>query len=352
MGTHNNRYMFYFIEEEGYVEKTKLAICIADEQYQTRFVKCILKHYKESYEVHVINQEYDKETCDVMILDETSLESKSIIGEPFVLVLKERAGYEHGKENESYCYTEMYQEVYKIMEELEKAFSKEIGSLNVRRMTSDVQIIGVSSFDNCSLQVPFIALLAETLGEKQRVLVIDFQPYSGFETELEIEDDYLGMEDILSVAVTECYTRNRLMASIGHEQKWDYIYPVKNVSCLTEITESIYKKLMELLKTEMCYNWIIVNFGTSFLEADFIMKECHSIYLLTERREERSWREESFLREIRRNGRDVNLDKFTWIEMPKEPMRENSWQALVKKWLWSEMGDFVRNISWMAGANG
>ena len=133
---------------------------------------------------------------------------------------------------------------------------------------------------------------------------MDLQPYSGFETELEIEGEYLGMEDIISVAITECYTTNRLLASIGHEQKWDYVYPVKKASCLTEITESVYRKLMELFKTEMRYNWIIVNFGTAFLEADSIMEECHSCYILTERREDRSWRENSFLREIKRKGRE------------------------------------------------
>ena len=38
---------------EGCMNKTKLAICMKDLEYQKRFVNCFMNHYKHQYELHV-----------------------------------------------------------------------------------------------------------------------------------------------------------------------------------------------------------------------------------------------------------------------------------------------------------
>ena len=35
------------------MEKSKIAICIGDKKYQDRFVKCIMNHYANRYELHI-----------------------------------------------------------------------------------------------------------------------------------------------------------------------------------------------------------------------------------------------------------------------------------------------------------
>ena len=192
-----------------------------------------------------------------------------------------------------------------------------------------------------------MTLLAETIGERSRVLVIDIQPYSGFATELCVEEGCLGMEDMIALATTESYTINRLRVSIGHEQKWDYIYPAKNSLCLAELTISSYQKLIEILQKEMGYDCLIVNFGTLFLGNISMMELCQTCYFLTDRKEERSWRERCFIESLRSKEEHSFLDKIIWMQMPKVQIREYSWRIWMKNWLWGELGDEVRNMNWV-----
>ena len=330
----------------GWMEKMKLGVCIEDEEYQTRFVRCILKHYKASYEVHILEDKCSEEVFDVIIMDEDSQDARITKETSIVFVLEENSHYEHKEESEPFFYVEKYQEVYKIMEELEKKAAKAL--IKKKSGIRDAQVVGICSLDKAGSQMPFTALLAETLGEKQRVLVIDLQPYSGFDTDISSDENSLGIEDMISLSTTGNYTRSRLMASIGHEQKWDYVYPARNMMCLLELDGSIYQNLIEILQKEMEYDWIIVNFGTLFLGNYMLLESCQACYFLSDRKEERSWRERSFVEALHGKKQENFLEKIIWIQVPKEQIRELSWRAWMKNWLWSELGDEVRERNWVA----
>ena len=333
------------------MEKIKLGVCMKDEEYQTRFVKCILNHYKEVYEVHVLKDGVSEETFDAIIVDTDVKDNRIPKDVAVVLVLEENGHYRQIEESSPFCYTEKYQEVYKIMAKLEKEASKRMSKKKIGRRNIDGQVMGVCSLDKANFQVPFMALLAETLGEKYRVLVMDLQPYSGFDSEISINEMGLGIEYMISLATTENYTQNRLIASIGHEQKWDYIYPAKNGLCLAELDTTTYQKLIEILQKEMGYDRIIVNFGTLFLANHLMIETCQTCYILSDKKEERSWREKSFIDELSRKGESLFLEKILWIKTPKEHPRENSWRSWMKTWLWSEFGDEVRELNWMASVD-
>ena len=60
-----------------------------DEEYQTRFVKCILNHYKEVYEVHVLKDGVSEETFDAIIVDTDVKDNRIPKDVAVVLVLEE-----------------------------------------------------------------------------------------------------------------------------------------------------------------------------------------------------------------------------------------------------------------------
>lgn len=339
------------------MDKTKLAICIEDEEYEARFVKCVMNHYKESYEIHVFSsinevvQEQKREFQVIITGDGNELREKTV--ENYLLfVLQECVVETNPSSKENVFYIEKYQEVYKIMEELEKVVSQRHAQKGGRAGSRQTQLIGVFSLVKESLQMPFTALLAEILGERNRVLVIDIQSFSGFATELEGDEEALGMEDLMAVATTGNYTSNRLAASIGREQKWDFIYPAKNTQCLVEADGTLYQKILEILEKERGYDQVIINFGAVFPGVVEFMTQCQQMYFLTERKEERNWREENFFRELGLQGREDFLQKILWIEEPVLLVKNRTWRQLAKSWLWSELGDKLREINWMENGNG
>lgn len=337
------------------MEKTKLAICMEDEEYRTRFVQCVMNHYKDSFEIHVVNHIQDftagqnKEVGVIITGDGKEINQGDFEGTAF-LVLQEEVLQEEAL-SENVYYTEKYQEVYKIIENVEKIAKGKNYSVKKRIERREMQQVGIFSLGKEVMQIPFAALLAEILGESSRVLVMDIQPFSGLAMEVETEDS-LGMEDMMSIATTENYTVNRLAASIGHEQKWDFIYPVKNFTCLTEVGAELYHKILDILQKEQSYDYVIINFGAVFPGMVEFMESCHQMYLLTDKKEERNWREKSFLAEMSAHGRVDFLKRICWLEIPMEFVREKSWQQLTKNWLWSELGDKLRELYWMENRNG
>lgn len=339
------------------MDKTKLAICIEDEEYKARFARCVMHHYKDSYEIHILDNmqeiaEGGKSEFQVIVIGDDKEINLCDCQESILLVLQEYVTEETSVLNERILYTEKYQEVYKIMEVLKKAVLQQFTQSVYQVQRKETQFIGVFSLQEEEMQMPFTALLADVLGEKQRVLVVDVQPFSGFIIELEPREQTLGMEDLMAVATTEHYTSNRLAASIGHEEKWDYVYPVKNTQCLVEADGVRYQKMVEILVKEWGYEQVIFNLGTVFSGMVEWMEMCQQFYILTRRKEERSWREEAFFQEMKCRGKKEFLQKLIWMEVPKCLVKERSWRQMAKAWLWSELGDRLREMNWVEYKDG
>ena len=70
-----------------------------------------------------------------------------------------------------------------------------------------------------------------------------------------------------------------MAGSIGHEQRWDFIYPVKNVSCLAEASGELYQKILDLIQTKKGYNRVIINLGSICSGMIEFMEKCQKIYI-------------------------------------------------------------------------
>lgn len=337
------------------MDKVKLVVSMEDERYRLRFVKCFMNHYKDAYELYVVDdlkklENFEADEFEALVISDNRELLTKLHKDARMVFLQEDASQEFSLEADNIVCTQKYQEVYKIVEKLEMLIEKKSGKKNLWNEEEKNLLIGVFSLEKESMQLPFSVLLAETLGDQGDVLLMDLQPYSGLGgTET---DTPFGLEDLLSVATTEVYTTNRLMASIGHEQKWDYIYPVKNISCLAEVGEELYQKVINMMFNERGYERIIVNFGAVFSGVTKLMERCDQFYFLRARGDACRWRENAFLEELHRQGKEEFQKKISWIEIPMEFIREKSWSQLAKSWLWSELGDQIREQNWTESRDG
>ena len=320
-----------------------------DRIYQQRFVKCLMNHYQEMFEIYIYEDfELLVEETDLAILaeglEETELELLAKQNK-WIYFLREDANEVGSSEN--IIRINKYQEVYRIMEHIEA--SLENGGACVKEENGrkvDCEIIGVMSFSNEILQLPFSAMAAMICGEKEKTLLIDLQAFSGLIDNSSIEnEDTLGMEDLMSIATTGIYTKSRLMSAIGHEQKWDYVRPVTNTECLVEANADIYRQMISLLAKELNYKKIILNFGTAFSGMFDLLGRCDKIFCLTSKAEMSSWRECAFLGEIGRRGKSDIWKKVSKIEVLSTQTRD--WPEIAQKWIWTEIGDTIRERLWV-----
>jgi len=329
------------------MNKTKLAICMKDLEYQERFVNCFMNHYNHQYELHVFTSQDSLERINpaeyaVIITGEYSTEELAKFverGEKILNLIENFEGEKDGSVDGIIC-TEKYQEVYKIAEILERLIAEQ-ATKSRGTQENRCECIGVYSLNQETYQMPFVALLGKTLGEQQRVLVLDLQSYSGLSVVAE-GIATMGLEDLLSAITTGNYSRSRILECIRHEEIWDYVSSVQNNQCLSEGTNLLYESMIELLVQEFGYQKIIINFGSAFIGQLELMQQCQSIYLLCSKDVEATWREENFRDEVLRQGKEDLLQRIRRIEIPSISNRETSWRTLVEKWSWGPLGELLR----------
>ena len=337
------------------MNKTKLAICMKDLEYQSRFVNCFMNHYKNLYELHVFTRlEQLKEVVSfeyvVIITGEYTTEEMTYFVErgEKLLYLSE-CDLERENLIADHCtYVEKFQEVYKIAEAIERLVADCTPSSR-ENADAGYEKIGVYSLSQEMFQIPFAALLGKIYGECEKVLLLDLQNYSGLK---EYEVPSMGLEDLLSVVMTGNYSRSRILECIRHEADWDYVQPVQNNQWLAEGSKEMYEDLINLLVKELGYQKVIINFGTTFLGQLDMMEQCKQIYLLVKQETGALWREEAFTKELIRMERDVLLRKIKQIEIPSATVREKAWKPLVEKWIWGSFAECLRASITKEGLDG
>ena len=330
------------------MSKTTLAICMKDLEYQDRFVSCFMNHYNHLYELHVFTNPKQMETSGsaeyaVIITGEYSTDEMTIFVErgEVILNLKEDFGKSKELVEEKIVCTEKYQEVYKIVELIECLIADKVPESREGSKRTEYALLGIYSLTQDMYQAPFAALLGKIYGEQQKVLILDLQGYSGL-SEMEEGMATMGLEDLLSVAVTGNYSKSRVLECIQHESNWDYICPVQNNQCLAEGTKTLYESMMELFVQELGYELIIINFGTVFLGQLELMERCQALYLLNQKTGEGNWREKNFERELLRQEKEILLPKIRKVEIPQTANREINWRTLAEKWTWGQLGELIR----------
>lgn len=313
--------------------KIKLAICLDDKEYRDRFVKCLMNHYRERYELHVFEEaeEVIGDSCygyHGCIISESMAEKWKNC--EHILVLNE--------ENR-------YQEVYRIVQQLETILGDAI-EIPGTKEPSKKKVLGVFSLAEGHLQLPFATMLAELSGEDGKVILVDLQAYSGLASIA--EDGRPGLEDVMAAREAGNLSKARMQAAIGNHHSWDYIYPVKNAVYLQEGNPQMLADIIRKLTEESEYMTIIINLGEGFGSMQDLIALCDTCYLLHPKGCVGSWREEGLIREARRRGSEELLHRIRRVETPTVTGEDEDWEILANRWKWEAMGDCVRHLIWEA----
>lgn len=317
--------------------KIKIAICIGDAQYQERFVKCLMNHYKERYELHIFEEAAElqakerkqyagyilgEEVCQAIELQEAEKAN--------VLVLNE--------ENK-------YQEVYKLIEALELLLGDYLAEVSGGGVAKR-RVVGVYSLTQPHMQMPFAALVSGIYAEQGKTILLDFQADSGLGAVAEGGESELGMEDVMAISMAGNYSKSRLLSAIGRHRQWDYVYPVKNSRCLQEMRGEMVSNIIQLLGAELEYQTIVVNLGENAAAICELTEAFDACYFLYPKGDGGGWRERCYIEEMERRGKDDFLHRITRIEIPAVSGADADWEGVVEQWKWNNVGNIVRKIIW------
>ncbi len=308
--------------------KIKLAVCLEDSIYQERFARCVMNHYANRYEFH-----WFQDVAQLQELSNTQMDG-------FLLErsVAEQLGWDLSSRENVLCLDEdnKYREVYSIVEELEQKLS--VGGVigSVPRAIHK-KVIGVYSPSVPALQLPFATMISEFLGEKNKVIFLDLQEWSGFHQEGDG-----SLEDMMMMASTGQFQIGRMQAAVGHMPGWDYVYPLRNGRCLLEGTTQMYQELMKRLESEMGYEIVVLNMGETVINQESVMPLCDRIYWIESKGNPENRREKHLCDELERRGQEHVLHRVRRVEAYTNSGGDGDWTRLREQWRWSDSGGSIR----------
>lgn len=338
------------------MHKVKIAVCVEEQEYRNRFVRCLIKHYREQVELHIYDSGKqllkegisNQELCLFSGEREMLFALSQVCPVPLICLYDSKEFPQEavdGKMEGGIYFVEKYQEVNNIMEEVLTHISDEVRSIRQTGHIPDrTKLMAVYSLSDNEYQLPFAATLGAILGDAQKVLLVDLQENSGF-SQIMDQDGVMGMEEVLLMAEEECFSKNRISSCIGHKNGMDFIYPMVNTECLCEVNAAIYLKMFAMLSEEMDYQVLILNLGTRFQGFGEILNHCSQIYLMKKNGGLGQWREYEFMEELKRKGYSGVLERMISVELPLSTYPIASFERLIEQWKWSELGDMIRGMT-------
>ncbi len=202
------------------------------------------------------------------------------------------------------------------------------------------ELIGVYSPVHQEEQMLFSMTMAQILGEQQKVLYINLMEHSGFYGLLGTEAE-ADIGDLLYDMMQEgCDFAAGLHGICQSCRNFDYIPPAVNPEHLSEISRSLYEKLLTAVKTRSGYDVVIVDFGRIFLGFAEMLQLFGSFYCLEKEGRLNRCRAEEFQEYLEKecacvSARIHHLRLSERLTCPEEV-------NLLEANLYGGMGDYIR----------
>lgn len=341
------------------MQKVRVAVCIGDKEYASRFANCLLGHYHNQFELHIFEElsrlAEEKSSYDVLLCGDYADRLPQLTAdraEPIVYLWDREEMGEYEAKEERVFLVEKYQEVNRIVDEVLKHIGDEVRSVHGKEgKNPGSRILGVYSLSENEYQLPFVVTMGSILSDRERVLIVDLQENSGF-SQLAERGEALGLEEVLVMAESQKVIKNRLLSCIGHLDYLDFIFPAENTQVLCEADADLYRNMFLMLSRELDYDVILVNFGVRFIGFFETLKQCSKLYFMQKNGGPGQWREKEFLKELEERGDFELLEKMVRVDLPQMPIVTVSCERLVEQWKWNEFGDVIRRITPEVGCVG
>ncbi len=210
------------------------------------------------------------------------------------------------------------------------------------------EVLGVYSPEHSIWQTPFALTLAQALGQREKVLYVNFKECAGFAEWLQ-ENYSRDLLDVMYLCLTgEGNIADCVGSAVYSMENFDYIPPANDSQCLGEVSSQDYLEFVKLLAEKSGYEVIILDLGMMVSGFFGLLEFCSKVYIPSETGElqENAW---NHFKQIVARQENLRLEqKVAHLQLPDmNPCicRENKMQ----QWIWGELGDYARKIAGVQG---
>ena len=202
------------------------------------------------------------------------------------------------------------------------------------------EIIGVYTPVKRSFQTTFALTLGQVLSKKKKVLYLNFESFSGFDTLL----GRIGSNDLMDLLYfSECedsnfaYRVDSLKERVGD---LDYISPANAFVKFSLVTKAQWEKLIDTIVEKTDYETVILDLSENVNGLLDILKKCSLVYTITDSDRVATAKVAQYENLLRESSYSDILSKTENISIPKLREIPCNFELLTH----SEFADFVKRL--------
>ncbi len=328
-----------------------LAICDLEIAYASHFMEHMNNRKNLPFEVQAFTsldnlKEFVKKTpVEILLISE-----RALLGHDFevsqwdvgqIVVLGEGIGVPQKIE---YPTVSKYQSSDSVIREVMAVYAAESRLRQiVPLMKKEAKVIGVYSPVGRCLKTSFALTLGQILSRDRAVLYLNLESYAGFEELFQVTYDRT-LSDVMYYLRKENENMVHRINGIAQTiENLDYIPPVPFPQDITSVAINEWLKLIEILRYETSYEVIILDIGDGIENLYSILEMCDLIFMPTKNDIVSAAKISQFEKILEVWSGQKIQEKLKKVKLPYYSIPSGNGQFL-KQLLWSEFGDFVRNL--------
>lgn len=205
------------------------------------------------------------------------------------------------------------------------------------------RILGVySPISRCG-KTGFALTLGQVKAREEKVLYMTLEEFSGLAA-LTGTVYTGGLSDLLYYYTQREYSPVRLGSVTYRLGDLDYIAPFTYAEDKNGISQDVFAGLISRIAADGTYEELIVDIGTFCGGAEELLGICDVIYVPIREDAVSAAKLEEWKEYLNRSGRSAVWERLRFLKLPK-PELWPSRETYLERLMWSELGDFVRELN-------
>jgi hypothetical protein len=205
-------------------------------------------------------------------------------------------------------------------------------------------IIGVYSPVKRSLKTSFCLALGQILAKEKAVLYINMEEYSGFSTLFQKEYKADLSDFIYYLRQDKANILVKLEGIVDSVNNLDYIPPVSSPMDIREVQKEDWKKLFHELTFHSKYETVLIDFGDGVDGLLDLLSECSQVYMPVRDDYLSNAKIEQFNKLLTMSGYEKLSSNVKQVKLPYHNSF-GSRECYAEQLIWSELGDYVRQLA-------
>ena len=331
------------------MKKNIFAVCDLEVDYAFNFMDYLNQKKNLPFEIQAFTTAesllaYGKENHIELLLISDKAMRKEVrdLGIGKIIILSEGV---HPPELDQYSSVYKYQSSSDVIREVMACYGEEksLDPVTFPVLKKTMEIIGVFSPLGRCLKTSFALALGQILAKERAVLYLNLEEYSGFE-EMLGKGFAQNLSDLLYYVRQDnqnlLYKMNSMIQTINN---LDYVPPVQMPADIRTTAWQDWERLLQMIMLDSSYEMIVLDIGCGIDENFQLLDMCKKIYMPVLSDAVSQCKIAQFENLVRIWDYPQILEKTEKINPPFH-MATCLSPAYVEQLMWSELGDYVRNL--------